>query len=89
MRRALGDGYVDSVRRVYKGAVPDSADFVLYWWHKAAEKVRNGEALQFGLITTNSLRQTFNRRVLEPHLNDAKKPLSLARISHEGIKESG
>ena len=78
MRRALGDGYVDSVRRVYKGAVPDSADFVLYWWHKAAEKVRNGEALQFGLITTNSLRQTFNRRVLEPHLNDAKKPLSLA-----------
>ena len=78
MRRALGDGYVDAVRQVYKGVVPDSADFVMYWWHKAAEKVRHGETLRFGFITTNSLRQTFNRRVLEPHLNDAKKPLSLA-----------
>ncbi len=77
MRRALGDGYVDAVRTVYKGAVPESADFVMYWWHIAAEKVRAGEASRFGFITTNSLRQTFNRRVLEPHLSDAKKPLSL------------
>lgn len=78
MRRALGDGYVDAVRQVYKGAVPDSADFVMYWWHRAAETVRYGMARRFGFITTNSLRQTFNRRVLEPHLNDTKKPLSLA-----------
>ncbi|WP_018951355.1 DNA methyltransferase [Thioalkalivibrio sp. AKL12] len=78
MRRALGDGYVDAVRKVFKGIVPDSADFVMYWWHIAAEKVRKGEARRFGFITTNSLRQTFNRRVLEPHLSDSKKPLSLA-----------
>lgn len=77
MRRALGDGYVDAVRQVFKGTVPESADFVMYWWYIAAEAVRNGHAQQFGFITTNSLRQTFNRRVLEPHLNDAKKPLSL------------
>ncbi|NYS61638.1 class I SAM-dependent DNA methyltransferase [Vreelandella salicampi] len=77
MRRALGDGYVDAVRQVFKGTVPESADFVMYWWHIAADAVRNGHAQQFGFITTNSLRQTFNRRVLEPHLNDAKKPLSL------------
>lgn len=77
MRRALGDGYVDAVRSVYKGTVPESADFVMYWWHIAAEAVRTGHAQQFGFITTNSLRQTFNRRVLEPHLSDAKKPLSL------------
>lgn len=78
MRRALGDGYVDAVRQVYKGVVPDSADFVMYWWHKAAEKVRCGDAHRFGFITTNSLKQAFNRRVLEPHLGDAKHPLSLA-----------
>ena len=78
MRRSLGDGYVDAVRQVFKGVVPDSADFVMYWWHLAAETVRHGQAQRFGFITTNSLRQTFNRRVLEPHLNDAKKPLSLA-----------
>ncbi len=77
MRRALGDGYVDAVRQVFKGVVPDSADFVMYWWHTAAEKVRNNNTLRFGFITTNSLKQTFNRRVLEPHLNDGKKPLSL------------
>lgn len=77
MRRSLGDGYVDAVRQVFKGVVPDSADFVMYWWHTAAENVRSGNAQRFGFITTNSLKQTFNRRVLEPHLNDAKKPLSL------------
>lgn len=82
MRAALGDGYVDAIRQVFKGSVPDSADFVMFWWHIAAKKVRLGqgkstEPRQFGFITTNSLRQTFNRRVLEPHLNDPKKPLSL------------
>ena len=32
---------------------------------------------RFGLITTNSLRQTFNRRVVAAHLADRKHPLSL------------
>ncbi|MBY5963638.1 class I SAM-dependent DNA methyltransferase [Marinobacter nauticus] len=77
MRRALGDGYVDAVRQAYKGAVPDSADFVMYWWHKAAEKVRTEKSLRFGLITTNSLRQRFNRKLLEFHINDINRPLSL------------
>ena len=31
----------------------------------------------FGFITTNSLRQTFQRRVTEPHLNDEDAPASL------------
>ncbi|WP_019594800.1 DNA methyltransferase [Thioalkalivibrio sp. ALM2T] len=77
IRDALGGGYVDALRKSFDGAVPDSADFVMYWWHIAAEKVRKGEARRFGFITTNSLRQIFNRRVLEPHLNDSKRPLSL------------
>jgi len=33
-------------------------------------------ARRLGLITTNSIRQTFNRRVLAEHMED-KKPLSL------------
>ena len=44
----------------------------------AALAVRAGKTRRFGFITTNSLRQTFNRQVLEPHLADPKKPLSLA-----------
>lgn len=78
MRRSLGDGYVDAVRQAFKKLLPESADFVMYWWHTAAEQVREGKVQRFGFITTNSLKQTFNRRVLEPHLGDTKKPLSLA-----------
>lgn len=75
MRRALGDGYVDAVRVTWK-EVPESADFVMHWWHIAAEAVRAGSARQFGFITTNSIKQTFNRRVVQAQL-DAKNPLSL------------
>jgi len=71
MRDALGDGYAETLRALYPD-VPESADFVMYWWHKAACLVREGRAERFGFITTNSLRQTFNRRVLEAHLNDER-----------------
>jgi hypothetical protein len=32
---------------------------------------------RFGFITTNSVRQSFNRRVLEPFLSDKKQPVSM------------
>ncbi len=76
MRAALGDGYVQALREA-RPSVPESADFVMHWWDQAARTVRQGHAQQFGLITTNSLRQTFNRRVIEAHLNDTKAPLHL------------
>ncbi|MFV8823726.1 class I SAM-dependent DNA methyltransferase [Thauera sp. WH-2] len=75
IRGALGDGYVDALRGAYS-EVPDSADFVMYWWHIAAEAVRTGSARRFGFITTNSIRQTFNRRVVEAHLK-ASNPISI------------
>jgi len=82
LRESLGDGYVEALWKAYP-KMPQSADLVMFWWDKAALAARgydpkNGKGTRrFGLITTNSLRQTFNRRVLEPHLDDAKKPLSL------------
>ena len=57
LRTEFGDGYAESLRETYP-AVPESVDFVLYWWHKAAELVRAGKAKQFGFITTNSVRQS-------------------------------
>lgn len=75
MRDALGSGYADALRAVWP-EVPESADFVMYWWHKAAETVRTGQAFRFGLITTNSLTMIFNRRVIEAH-QSATPPLSL------------
>lgn len=78
MRDALGDGYTEALRKAWKGSVPESADFVMFWWCKAAAEVVQGRCQRFGFITTNSIHQTFNRRVIEPFLADAKKPLHLA-----------
>ncbi len=78
MRDLLGDGYTEALRSVWKKDVPESADFVMFWWEKAAELVRAGFVQRFGFITTNSIHQTFNRRVLEKHLGDSKNPLTLA-----------
>ncbi|MCC5806350.1 MAG: class I SAM-dependent DNA methyltransferase [Opitutales bacterium] len=75
MRQALGDGYVETLRKTLP-QVPESADFVMYWWDLAAELTRKGKVRQFGLITTNSLRQTFARRVLQRHM-EGDPPLSL------------
>lgn len=68
MRLVLGDGYVQALRSAY-AHVPESADYVMYWWHHASERVLAGEARRFGLITTNSVTQTFNRRVVERQLS--------------------
>ncbi|MBL8373739.1 DNA methyltransferase, partial [Accumulibacter sp.] len=74
MRAALGDGYVEALRKTWQ-AVPESADLVMFWWHHAAQLVATGKAQRFGLITTNSLKQTFNRRVVQSALD---KGISLA-----------
>jgi hypothetical protein len=75
MRTALGDGYAETLRTTYT-ELPESVDYVTFWWQRAAELVRSGALRRFGLITTNSIRQTFGRRVIQAHL-DAKEPLSL------------
>ncbi|XWZ92762.1 class I SAM-dependent DNA methyltransferase [Azospirillum sp. B2RO_4] len=76
LRAELGDGYAEALRKAYPH-MPGGADFVTYWWDKAADLVRKGGAKRFGFITTNSITQTFSRRVIQRHL-DAKTPLYLA-----------
>ena len=72
---SLGEGYVNALRKTWQ-EVPESCDLVMYWWHKAADLLCSKQLRRFGFITTNSLRQTFNRRVLELHMK-SKQPLSL------------
>lgn len=69
MRESLGDGYVEALRAAYSERVEDNADFVMYWWNKAADLLGQGKLTRFGLITTNSLRQEFNRRVVQQFLD--------------------
>ena len=77
MRDGLGDGYTEALRLAWKKFKPNSWDFVMFWWHQAAELVRDGKVEQFGLITTNSIHQTFNRRCIEPFLANDKEPISI------------
>lgn len=71
----LGVGYTQALRAAYPD-VPDTVDFVLYWWHRAALEVREGRARRFGLITTNTLSQVRQRGVIAHH-TVAEPPLKL------------
>jgi SAM-dependent methyltransferase len=77
LREQLGDEYTETLWKVHP-QMNDSADFVMYWWDHAAEFLtRKGTVLRrFGLVTTNSISQSFQRRTLERHLT-AKQPVSV------------
>jgi hypothetical protein len=77
VRGRLGDDYAEALRTAHPH-VNDSADFVMYWWDRAAELLsRQGTRLKrFGLVTTKTLSQVFSRRVMERYLT-AKAPISL------------
>ena len=62
IRAELGTGYTEALRSTYVD-LPESIDYVMYWWRLAAELTRDGRARGFGLITTNSFRQILSRRV--------------------------
>ena len=74
VRNRLGDGYFEALFRTTD--VPESADFVMHWWDKAASALRRGGVRRFGFVTTNSVIQTFSRRVVAKHL-DAKDGVSI------------
>jgi len=38
----LGDGYVEALRKAWQD-VPDSADYVMFWWQQAADLTRKGK----------------------------------------------
>ncbi|MBK8161183.1 MAG: class I SAM-dependent DNA methyltransferase [Rhodospirillaceae bacterium] len=78
MRNRLGDGYVDALRASHIN-VPDSVDLVMYWWDIAATKSKSGLVRRFGLITTNSIRQSLNRKVLQTHI-DSPDGLTLTYV---------
>ncbi|SDM54384.1 Type II restriction/modification system, DNA methylase subunit YeeA [Oryzisolibacter propanilivorax] len=87
MREALGDGYVEALRGAWP-EVPESADFVMYWWQHAAAQVAAGRTQRMGLITTNSVTMIFNRRVVQTAL-DAGTHLVMAIADHPWVDGKG
>ena len=87
-RRELGDGYVDALWKVRQWRFR-SADLVCLWWDRAAEilTAKGSNLRRFGFITTNSITQTFSRRLLDHHLK-GEPPMRLvfAIPDHPWIK---
>jgi hypothetical protein len=81
LRARLGDEYALALWAAHKH-MNESADFVMYWWDHAADLLtRKGTALRrFGLVTTNSLSQVFQRRVIEPHLAAKKSDVDCRTV---------
>ncbi len=77
IRSRTSDAYVEALWAAHK-EMNDSADFVMYWWDRAAELLtrKSTRLKRFGLVTTNSITQVFQRRTLERHMT-AKNPVSL------------
>lgn len=77
IRARLGDEYTEALWKTHT-KINDSTDFVMYWWDRAAELLTEKTTVlrRFGLVTTNSISQVFQRRVMERHLK-AKRPISL------------
>ena len=90
MRAELGDGYAEAAWKA-RPHMPGGADFVMHFWDQAATILLTKKSVlrRFGFITTNSITQTFSRRVIERHMN-AKAPLSLvyAVPDHPWLKAS-
>lgn len=77
IRRNLGGDYAEALWAA-NPRVPKSADFVMQWWDRAAHALvaPDSPLIRFGFVTTNSITQTFSRRVIENYL--AKNPSPLA-----------
>lgn len=69
MRSALGNEYVEALWKA-NPRVPASADFVMQWWDRAANILiaPRSQLRRFGFVTTNSITQGFNRRVIANYL---------------------
>jgi len=95
MRAELGDGYAEAAWKA-RPKISGGADFVMHFWDEAAQrlgrkptKAKPNPLRRFGFITTNSITQTFSRRVVEAALS-AKSPISLifAVPDHPWMKAS-
>jgi hypothetical protein len=84
MRLTLGDGYVSALRGAHED-VPETADYVMYWWDQAARLVKEGGLQRFGFITTNSITQPFNRGVTLKHLRSGSLALAFAVPDHPWV----
>lgn len=86
MSDVLRPAYVSAIRTAFPD-VPGTADLVMYWWARCAELIRQGQLRRFGLVTTNSITGTFNRRVVTDALANKGVRLTYAIADHPWYDE--
>ena len=76
IRAKLGGEYAEALWKA-NPRVPKSADFVMQWWDHAAWLLTRPDTQlrRFGFVTTNSITQTFSRRVIEGYLSKSSPSL--------------
>lgn len=65
LRSRLGNEYVDALFKMYGERLPNFSDLCCYWHEKARAMVQAGRAKRVGLLATQGIRGSSNRRVLE------------------------
>lgn len=77
LRGRLPEGMAEALWRAYP-KMPRAADYVLYWWDRAAQALaaKGTPLIRFGFVTTNSITQTFGRRVIARAI-EGPVPLSI------------
>jgi len=86
-REEFGDGYVDALRAAYP-EVPEDADYVMYWWYRAAREVAGGRTIRAGMITTNTIRQKQQRGIIERAADHGAR-ICWAIPDHPWVDETG
>lgn len=83
LRKALGERYLKAMARAVS-AVPASANFVMQWWDRAAETLASegSNLVRFGFVTTNTIKQPFNRRIIERWLDGSTSDHSALSIAY-------
>ena len=65
MLTELGDEYTDQLRQTYNGELGGAVDLCCYWFEQARGQIADRRAKRVGLLATQAIRFSSNRRTLE------------------------
>lgn len=89
VRDRLGEDYAKALWKAHANINP-SADYVMYFWDRAAALLteKATRLRRFGLVTTNSIRQVFQRRVVDARIGTNSISILMAIPDHPWTKAS-
>ena len=65
MFRDLGEEYTRNIRQAYRNELDGAVDLCCYWLEQAREQIATGRARRAGLLSTQGVRFSSNRKALE------------------------